>query len=111
MPFLTIREILGKVEDFHQEFGQRLHEAEGSATDNEAKLTLSFLATHQKELADALGTMERESPEDLASLNEWVQFDTALEDPRTFLEEFQVEKDATSDEVLRVANQLDVCLF
>ena len=86
---MTIREILGKVEGFHSEFGKRLHEAEQNATDSEAKMVLSFLGNHQRELADLLSTMEKESPETIATLNEWVQFDTEVEDPRDFdVEEF-----------------------
>ena len=111
MPFLTIREILTKVEDFHHEFGRRLYEAEELAEDNEAKLMLGFLGNHQRELADILSHMEKDSPENITTLNEWVQFDTNVEDPRAFLREFRVAPDATPQQVLRAANELDVCLF
>ena len=111
MPFMTIREILGKVEGFHADFGNRLREAEQNATDSEAKMVLGFLANHQRELADLLSTMERESPDSISTLNEWVQFDTEVEDPRQFLSSFAVNADASQTEVMEAANQLDVCLF
>ncbi len=111
MPFVTIREIFNKVEDFHGDFGRRLHEAESEATNEEGKLMLKFLGDHQRELADILGAMEKDSPDNIATLNEWVQFDTEIEDPRGFLESFGVDPDATSREVFEAANKLDVCLF
>ena len=111
MPFVTIREILGKVEAFHGEFGRRLHEAEDAAANPEAKMMLKFLGNHQQVLADLLATMERESPDHTSSLEEWVQFDTRIEDPREFLGEFHVEPDATSADIVAAANKLDICLF
>lgn len=111
MPFMTIREILTKVEDFHEEFGRRLHEAEELARNPEAKLMLGFLSNHQRELAGILALMEKDSPAQIGTLNEWVQFDTKVEDPRAFLCDFVVSPDATSEEVLKAANELDVCLF
>ena len=111
MPFVTIREILVKVEAFHGEFSRRLHEAESVAQDDQAKLMLGFLGDHQRELADLLATIEKESPGHVATLNEWVQFDTEIEDPRGFLESFEVATDATSQEALDAANELDICLF
>jgi hypothetical protein len=111
MPFVTIREILGKVERFHEEFGRRLYEAEAVADNGEAKMLLHLLGNHQRELAELLATMEKESPETIATLHEWVQFDTKVEDPREFLKSFQVDRHATPQEILAVANQLDVCLF
>lgn len=111
MPFLTIRDILTKVERFHQEFGKRLNEAEEIAEHDEAKLMLGFLGNHQRELAVILSHMEKDTPEHVATLNEWVQFDTAVEDPRRFLSGFHVEPGATPQEVLKAANELDICLF
>jgi hypothetical protein len=111
MPFMTIREILTKVERFHSEFGRRLHQAEEIATDGEAKLLLGFLGNHQRELAAILSQMEKDSPGNIATLNEWVQFDTTVEDPRSYLREFEVAPEASPAEVLEAANRLDVCLF
>jgi hypothetical protein len=111
MPFMTIREILAKVEDFHAELGSRLSEAESVAQDGEAKLMLSFLGNHERELAYILSTMERESPDFIGTLNEWVQFDANVDDPRQFLREFEVDPGASPREVLEAANKLDVCLF
>ena len=111
MPFMTIREILTKVERFHSEFGRRLYQAEKIATDGEAKLLLGFLGNHQRELAAILSQMEKDSPGNIATLNEWVQFDTTVEDPRSYLREFEVEPEASPAEVLEAANRLDVCLF
>ena len=111
MPFATIREILTKVEDFHAEFGRRLQEAGEIAESGAAKTMLEFLSDHQRELADLLATMEKESPGTMATLNEWVQFDTEVEDPRTFLQEFRVRPDSTAEEILEAANKLDICLF
>jgi len=111
MPFMTIREILAKVETFHEEFARCLHEAEEVAENGEAKLMLGFLGDHQRELAGILLQMERDTPGNVATLNEWVQFDTNVEDPRKFLREFHVEPSATCEEVLAVANALDICLF
>jgi len=111
MPFVTIREILGKVERFHEEFGRRLHEAEEVASNGEAKMLLHLLANHQRELADLLATMEKESPETIATLHEWMQFDTKVEDPREFLQSFHVDPNASAAEILEAANKLDICLF
>lgn len=111
MPFVTIREILGKVERFHEEFGKRLHEAEALADNGEAKMLLNLLSNHQRELADLLATMEKESPETIATLQEWVQFDTKVEDPREFLKTFKVDPHAGAQEILAAANKLDICLF
>jgi hypothetical protein len=111
MPFTTIRQILAKVEAFHEEFGRRLQEAEGAARNGEAKMMLSQLGNHQRELVKLMATIEKESPESIPTLREWVQFDTQVEDPRQFLREFQVDPDATAHEVLEAANRLDVCLF
>ncbi|NNE43328.1 MAG: hypothetical protein HKN12_03900 [Gemmatimonadetes bacterium] len=111
MPFVTIREILHKVEGFHEEFGTRLQAAEKTATNSEAKMVLGFLGNHQRELAGLLATMDKESPETISTLNEWVQFDTEVEDPREFLRGFSVESDWSSREVVEAANKLDVCLF
>ncbi|HMB69207.1 MAG TPA: hypothetical protein VKU85_07835 [bacterium] len=111
MPFVTIRDILGKVERFHDEFGRRLHEAETVASNGEAKMLLNLLGNHQRELAALLATMEKESPETIATLQEWVQFDTRVEDPREFLRSFQVDTAATAADILSAANELDVCLF
>jgi hypothetical protein len=111
MPFVTIREILGKVERFHNEFGRRLHEAEVVASNGEARMLLNLLGNHQRELAKLLATMERESPETIATLHEWVQFDTQVEDPRGFLKNFRVDPNATAQDILSAANELDVCLF
>ena len=111
MPFVTIREILGKVERFHQEVGRRLHEAEELASNGEAKMLLNLLSNHQRELAALLATMEKESPETIATLQEWVQFDTKVEDPRTFLRNFRVDPAATAQDILGAANELDICLF
>jgi hypothetical protein len=111
MPFLTIRDILTKVETFHSEFGRRLHEAEGSAMNGEAKVMLRFLGNHQRELGDILRTMERDKDNHIATLAEWVQFDTEVEDPRGFLREFRVDPNASALDILEAANKLDVCLF
>jgi len=111
MPFVTIREILGKVERFHKEFGRRLREAEAVASNGEAKMLLNLLGNHQRELAALLATMEKESPETNATLQEWVQFDTKVEDPREFLRSFTVDSAATAQEILGAANKLDICLF
>jgi hypothetical protein len=111
MPFLTIREILGRVENFHSEFARRLHEAKDVAQNGEAKMMLAFLGDHQRELADALATIEKETPGHVATLKEWVQFDTEVEDPREFLANFRVDPNATPREVVEAANKLDVCLF
>jgi hypothetical protein len=111
MPFMTIREILTKVEDFHSEFGRHLHEAEQVAESGEAKLMLSFLGDHQRELAALLATIEKDSPDTISTLNEWVQFDTNVEDPRDFLRDFHVDPAASPAEVIEAANKLDVCLF
>ena len=111
MPFMTIRSILTKVEGFHAEFGRRLHEAERVAESGEAKMMLHFLGNHQRELADILAAMERDSPEGISTLNEWVQFDTNVEDPRHFLQEFAVDPNAAAQEILEAANKLDICLF
>ena len=111
MPFVTIREILTKVEEFHKEFGRRLSKAEELAENREAKLLLGFLGNHQRELAETLSHMEKGTPETISTLSEWVQFDTGVQDPRTFLREFRVSPDATPEQVLRAANELDVCLF
>lgn len=111
MPFLTIRNILTKVEAFHSEFGRRLHDAEGLAMNGEAKILLRFLGNHQRELAAILSTMERDKDNEIATLGEWVQFDTEVEDPRGFLREFRVDPNATAQEILEAANKLDVCLF
>lgn len=111
MPFLTIREILSKVESFHGEFGERLHEAETAAKNGEAKMLLRFLGNHQNELAGLLSAMEEDRDNTIATLDEWVQFDTEVEDPRGYLESFSVKGDATPAEVLEAANKLDVCLF
>lgn len=111
MPFMTIREILTKVERFHHDFGRRLEEAEELAEKSEAKLMLSFLGNHQRELGDILAAIEKESPDYISTLNEWVQFDTQVEDPRQFLREFRVDPSADASEVLDAANRLDVCLF
>lgn len=111
MPFLTIREILGKVESFHSEFGKRLHHAGSEATGSEAKLMLQFLGNHQRELAELLGTIEKDTPDTISTLNEWVQFDTEVEDPRDFLRSFAVDPCASPADVLEAANKLDVCLF
>jgi hypothetical protein len=111
MPFMTIREILHKVEEFHGEFGRRLHEAEDAAATEQGKLMLGFLGNHQRELADILKTIEKETPDHVSTLNEWVQFDTEIEDPRGFLQDFHVCPDASAQEILEAANKLDVCLF
>ncbi len=111
MPFMTIREILTKVEHFHDEFGRRLYQAEESAKDGEAKLMLGFLGNHQRELAGILSQMEKDTPETISTLNEWVQFDTKVEDPRVFLRDFTIDPEASPSEVLEAANRLDVCLF
>lgn len=111
MPFHTIREILHLVEEFHAEFGRRLHEAEEVAQGQHAKMMLAFLSNHQQELADVLLKMEKETPAAVATLNEWVQFDTEIEHPREFLESFEVRPDATAQEILDAANKLDICLF
>jgi hypothetical protein len=111
MPFVTIREILHKVEAFHGEFGRRLHDAQDAALNAEGKLMLNFLGDHQRELADILANMERECPENMASLKEWVQFDTQVEDPRDFLSEFHVDPNASATEIVEAANKLDICLF
>jgi len=111
MPFITIREILTKVETFHNDFGRRLQDAEELAENHEAKMMLGFLGNHQRELGDILATIERDSPDYIATLNEWVQFDTKVEDPREFLRGFRIDPSASSDEVLKAANKLDVCLF
>jgi hypothetical protein len=111
MPFLTIRQILTKVETFHGEFGRRLHDAEGTADNAEAKMLLRFLGNHQNELAALLSTMEKDRDNVIATLDEWVQFDTEVEDPRGYLQHFAVDRNATARDVLRAANKLDVCLF
>lgn len=111
MPFMTIRQILTKVETFHEDFGTRLHEAEDAASNGEAKMMLRFLGNHQKELADLLTTVEADKDNMIATLEEWVQFDTEVEDPRAYLEQFKVDPGASSAEVLEAANKLDVCLF
>lgn len=111
MPFVTIREILGKVERFHEDFGRKLHDAEMAANNGEAKMLLHLLSNHQRELADLLATMDKESPETIATLHEWVQFDTEVEDPREFLSKFHVAPDAKPHEILEAANKLDICLF
>ena len=111
MPFMTIREILTKVEKFHHDFGRRLQDAEAVAKNGEAKLMLGFLGNHQRELGDILATIEKESPDAISTLNEWVQFDTEVEDPRQFLREFSVDPAAEASEILAAANKLDVCLF
>ena len=94
MPFVTIREIFTKVERFHDDFGRRLHDAESLATNREAKMMLQFLGNHQRELAKTL--QSRESSNEIATLNEWVQFDTEVEDPRKFLRDFEVSADASA---------------
>ena len=111
MPFLTIREIMTKVESFHDEFGRRLHDAEGTAENAEAKMLLRFLGNHQQELASILAAMEQDKVSEIATLDEWVQFDTEVEDPREYLEQFELRPDATPRDVLREANKLDICLF
>lgn len=111
MPFLTIRQILTKVETFHDEFGRLLHDAEGVADNAEAKMLLRFLGNHQQELADVLHTMEQDKENEIPTLDEWVQFDTQVEDPREYLQQFSVDRAATPRDVLRAANKLDVCLF
>ncbi|MBZ0266724.1 hypothetical protein K8I85_01080 [bacterium] len=111
MPFLTIRQILTKVEAFHSEFGGMLHDAEIDADNAEAKMLLRFLGDHQKELAALLASMEQDKDNEIATLEEWVQFDTEVEDPRGYLQKFSVDRAATPRDVLRAANKLDVCLF
>jgi len=111
MPFLTIRQILTKVEEFHDEFGSRLLDAEIEADNEEARMLLRFLGNHQKELAAILSTMEHDRENAIATLEEWVQFDTEVEDPREYLQQFSVDPAATPRDVLRAANKLDVCLF
>jgi len=111
MPFLTIRQILAKVEAFHAAFGERLHEAEGLAQNGEARMLLHFLANHERELADVLAAMEHDDENDIATLEEWVQFDAGVDDPREYLSQFHVAPDAAPRDVLRAANRLDVCLF
>jgi len=111
MPFLTIRDVLGKVESFHEEFGQRLHAAEDETVDNEAKMMLRFLGNHQRQLASILGSIEQDREYEVSTLKEWVQFDTEVEDPITYLRAFEVKPNATSEEILTAANELDVCLF
>lgn len=111
MPFHTIREILHRVEEFHAEFGRRLHEAEEVAEGTQAKMMLAFLSNHQKELADTLLKIEKETPGTVATMKEWVQFDTEIEDPREYLQSFTVRPDSTAEEILEAANKLDICLF
>jgi hypothetical protein len=111
MPFMTIRDILGKVEEFHSVFAARLASAESVASSGEAKMMLRFLGNHQRGLAELLATMEKESPDTIATLNEWVQFDTEVEDPCSFLRDFKVRPDATARDVVEAANKLDICLF
>ena len=111
MPFLTIRDVLNKVESFHEEFGRRLTSAEATTENEEAKMMLRFLGSHQQQLADVLQNIEADKEYDTATLREWVQFDTEIEDPVTYLAQFEIPKEATSDEVLTIANELDVCLF
>ena len=111
MPFITIRDILNKVESFHDEFGRRLHEAEQVASDGEAKMLLRFLGNHQRQLAVAVSAMDTESDLNMASLKEWVQFDADVPDPRDYLRNFSVDPSANVSEVLEAANKLDVCLF
>ncbi|MDP6460689.1 MAG: hypothetical protein QF819_05570 [Gemmatimonadota bacterium] len=108
---MTIREILTKVETFHSEFGQRLADAKDTVEDGRAKVLIDFLSEHQQALADALSTMEKETPDHVATLDEWVQFDTDIEDPRTYLQGLRFQADATAEDVLEQANNLDVCLF
>ncbi|GJM45322.1 MAG: hypothetical protein DHS20C21_21640 [Gemmatimonadota bacterium] len=111
MPFLTIRDILNKVEKFHGEFGTRLHEAESAAENGEAKMLLRFLGNHQKQLAGILASMDADKDQEIATLDEWVQFDTEVRDPRGYLSTFTLSNNATAAEVLETANKLDVCLF
>jgi hypothetical protein len=111
VPFLTIRQILTKVEAFHEEFGRQLHDAESLADNEEARMLLRFLGNHQQELATILSAMEKDTDNEIATLEEWVQFDTEVEDPRDYLQRFTVDRAATPRDVLREANKLDVCLF
>ena len=111
MPFLTIRDVLRKVESFHGEFGRRLHAAEDTAIDHEAKLMLRILGDHQRQLASILGSVDENKEYKVAILKEWIQFDTEVDDPFVYLEGFEVDPNATSEEVLAAANKLDICLF
>jgi hypothetical protein len=111
MPFLTIRDVLHKVEAFHEEFGRRLLAAEDTTKDKEAKLMLRFLGNHQQQLASVLGSVDQDKEYKISTLKEWIQFDTEVDDPIEYLREFRVDPGATSEEVLSAANKLDVCLF
>jgi hypothetical protein len=99
------------VETFHHEFAKRLHEAEAVASNGEAKMQLRFLGNHQRQLADILSAMETDRENEIPTLEEWVQFDTEVKDPRHYLREFRMEPSASPAEVLEAANKLDVCLF
>jgi hypothetical protein len=111
MPFLTIREVMRKVEAFHEDFGRRLHDAEEAAADREAKMMLRFLGNHQQQLAEIIASVDQDREYEVATLKEWVQFDTEVEDPIVYLERFRVDPDASAAEVLKAANKLDLCLF
>ena len=111
MPFLTIRDVVSKVEAFHEEFARRLHRAEECAVNDEAKMMLRFLGDHQQQLATVLGTIDVDREYKISTLEEWVQFDTEVENPIAFLNQFEVDANATCEDVLTAANKLDICLF
>jgi hypothetical protein len=111
MPFLTIRQVLGKVEEFYTEFASRLEKAESLAENPEAKMLLHFLGNHQRQLAAVIGAVDDDKEYKVSTLEEWVQFDTEVENPIQYVRQFEVDPGASAQEVLEAANKLDVCLF
>jgi hypothetical protein len=108
MNFVTVRDILHRVQEFHRRLGEAYEKSRDEARNERSRLLLDFMVKEEEKLQRALEDCGKEAPEGV--LDTWIQFV-----PQRPLEEISkdlhLRPDMTMDEIMDRAMKVDQALI